>query len=194
MSDDDEYSVGIGAQAQQADSRGSLRLAMDVVPLMEAGVHGLQRPQSLLSLGSEMLVRAGNFEAALALTGGALSEGVVNLREVGELHGDILMAIIDRDGEEGNAARLAAAVSAYDAALSAALSGDIQDTSPFAMLFFKLGRAQSIAQLLQAAYSNYKSAMNSDPKNMLGLKSEALVAMSIDALNSGNIDEGAFDE
>jgi len=29
---------------------------------------------------------------------------------------------------------------------------------------------------------------------MLGLKSEALVAMSIDALNSGNIDEGAFDE
>lgn len=141
-----------------------------------------------------MLVRAGNFEAALGLTGGALSEGVANLREVGELHGDILMAIIDRDGEEGNEARLAAAVSAYDAALLAALSDDIQDTSPFAMLFFKLGRAQSSAQLLEAAYSNYKSAMNSDPKNMLGVKSEALLAMSIDALNNGNIDEGAFEE
>lgn len=54
MSDDDEYSVGIGAQAQKADSKGSLRLAMDVVPLMEAGVRGLQRPQGLLSLCSAM--------------------------------------------------------------------------------------------------------------------------------------------
>jgi hypothetical protein len=38
ISDDNEFSIGIGAQAQQPESRGSLRLAMDVVPLMEAGV------------------------------------------------------------------------------------------------------------------------------------------------------------
>ena len=141
------------------------------------------------------VLRTGNFEAALALTGAALSDGVVNFREVGELHGDILMAIIDRDGEKDNEAQLAAAVSTYDAALSAALGAqDVEDTSPFAMLFFKLGRAQSSALLLQAAHSNYKRAMEADPKNRLGVKAEALVAMSIDALNSGRIDEGAFEK
>ncbi len=142
------------------------------------------------------LLHTGDFEAALALTGGALSQGVANLREISELHGDILMAIIDRDGEQGNEAQLAAAVSAYDTALSAALSpeDDIKDTSPFAQLFFKLGRAQSSAQMLQAAYVSYKSAMKADPKNGLGVKSEALIAMAIDALNSGHINEGACDQ
>ena len=133
----------------------------------------------------------GNFEAALSLTGRALAEGVDSSREVSELHGDIIMAIIDRDGEEGNEAQLVAAVSAYELALSAALSpADVQDTSPFATLFFKLGRAQSGAKLLQAAYSNYKSAVHADPINRLGVKSEALLAMSIDALNSGQILDG----
>lgn len=142
-------------------------------------------------LFTHAILRAGNFEAALVLTRDALSEGSVDVREVGELHGDILMAIIDRDLEEGSKAHIAA-VSAYEAALSAALTPQANaDTSALATLFFKLGRAQSGAQLLQAAHSNYKSAMSADPKNEVGVKSEALMAMSIDALNSGRINEGA---
>ena len=38
ISDDNEFSIAIGAQAQHPESRGSLHLAIDVVPLMEAGV------------------------------------------------------------------------------------------------------------------------------------------------------------
>jgi tetratricopeptide (TPR) repeat protein len=135
---------------------------------------------------------AGDFEAALELTREALAEGVVSLREVGELHGDILMAIIDRDQEAGTDA-YAAAVAAYSAALSAAGESDAASgiaTTPPTTLFFKLGRAQSGAHLLDAAHASYKSAMNADRENKLGVKAEALVALAVDALNSGRIDEG----
>ena len=162
--------MGIGAQARSAESSGTLRLAMDVVPLMEAG----------------------NFEAALSLTQEALSEGV-SLREVGELHGDILMAITDRDGGAAGAdAHTAAAVAAYEAAVRSAASQSTEggaSRAPAALLF-KLGRAQSGAQLPRGAKSSYKQAMHADPDNKLGVRAEALVALAVDALNSGQIDEG----
>ena len=167
---DGELSVGIGAQARSAESRGTLQLAMDVVPLMEAG----------------------NFEAALLLTQEALSEGV-SLREVGELHGDILMAISDRDGgAAGAGAYTAAAVAAYEAAVRSASSRGTDGGSSRApaALFFKLGRAQSGAQVLRDAKSSYKQAMDADPSNALGVRAEALVALAVDALNSGQIEEG----